>query len=80
MKIRILGRKWFARRKIITPAFHFKILEEFVEVFDRLGYKVIDEVLNKYKPDDNVNFFKITALYALDVMCGKLNNVLYNSF
>ncbi|KQS26030.1 cytochrome P450 4d1 isoform X1 [Drosophila erecta] len=29
------GRKWHKRRKIITPAFHFKILDEFVEVFEK---------------------------------------------
>lgn len=29
------GRKWHSRRRIITPAFHFKILEEFLEVFDQ---------------------------------------------
>lgn len=67
----ISGKKWHARRKIITPAFHFKILEEFVEVYDRLGHKLIDEVLSKYTPESNVNFFQITGLYALDVMCGK---------
>uniref|UniRef100_A0A1I8PUL0 Cytochrome P450 n=1 Tax=Stomoxys calcitrans TaxID=35570 RepID=A0A1I8PUL0_STOCA len=27
------GQKWHSRRKIITPTFHFKILEQFVEVF-----------------------------------------------
>ncbi|XP_065359602.1 cytochrome P450 4d8 [Calliphora vicina] len=29
------GRKWHSRRKIITPTFHFKILQQFVEVFDQ---------------------------------------------
>ncbi|KAH8373842.1 hypothetical protein KR200_008036 [Drosophila serrata] len=29
------GRKWHKRRKIITPAFHFKILDQFVDVFEK---------------------------------------------
>ncbi|XP_061402776.1 cytochrome P450 4d8-like [Musca vetustissima] len=29
------SQKWHTRRKIITPTFHFAILEQFLEVFDR---------------------------------------------
>lgn len=64
------GKKWFERRKIITPAFHFKILEQFVEVFDRLGTTVVDK-LKKFDAGDDVEFYPIAGLYTLDVMCGE---------
>lgn len=68
-----IGKKWHNRRKIITPAFHFKILERFVEIFDRLGNTVIDKLyhLDDQSRDEGLEFRNIAALYALDVMCGK---------
>lgn len=70
-KIRgFVGKKWHDRRKVITPAFHFNILETFAEVFDRLGNSVVDK-LKQYDANDNVEFYPIAVLYALDVMCGE---------
>lgn len=68
----VTGKKWFERRKIITPAFHFKILEQFVEVFDRLGNIVVTKNLTKYDREDEFELYPVAVLYALDVMCGKL--------
>lgn len=75
MKLKLIkknwpGKKWHDRRKIITPAFHFNILEKFVEIFDRLGNIVVNK-LNTVSPDEIVEFYPIAVLYALDVMCGK---------
>lgn len=65
-----VGKKWHDRRKIITPAFHFNILERFVEIFDRLGNTVVEK-LKTIPPDEPTEFYPIAVLYALDVMCGE---------
>lgn len=65
---------------MITPAFHFKILERFVEIFDRLGNTVIDK-LRQLDDDSRANGFEFShmaALYALDVMCGRWNWIQLN--
>lgn len=64
------GKKWHNRRKLITPAFHFNILEDFVKVFDRLGCTVVQK-LKKFDANDDVEFYSIAMLYTLDVMCGE---------
>ncbi len=57
--------------KIITPAFHFKILEEFCLIFDSHS----DALLNNLKKHENGDVFDVTnyiSLMALDVVCGKI--------
>lgn len=66
-----LGKKWHDRRKIITPAFHFSILERFTEVFDRLGNTVVNKI-EEFKPGEEIEIYQIAMRYALDVMCGEL--------
>lgn len=44
-----------------------------MEVFDRLGNSVVDK-LKQYDVADDVEFYPIAVLYALDVMCGKYSN------
>ncbi|XP_062560958.1 cytochrome P450 4d1-like [Armigeres subalbatus] len=61
--------KWHARRKAITPAFHFKILEQFVDVFDRNAAELVD-VLGKHADSGKTfDIFPYVLLYALDVIC-----------
>lgn len=64
-------QKWISRRKIITPAFHFKILEDFVETFDRQT-TILVRKLQVFEGREEFNIFPLTALCALDVICGKL--------
>lgn len=64
------GSKWFKRRKIITPTFHFKILEQFTEVFDKQGNTMVKR-LKQFKPSDVIDIYPFTTLYALDVISGE---------
>lgn len=61
------GKKWHQRRKILTPAFHFQILEKFVEIIDEQG-NIFLEKLAEFDGRE-VNIFPLVNLYALDVIC-----------
>lgn len=65
------GSKWHQRRKIITPAFHFSILERFIDIMDEQG-KIFVEKLKHYD-GKVVDVFPLAGAFALDVICGKLN-------
>lgn len=65
------GPKWINRRKVLTHAFHFKILEDFVESFDK-NSSILVQKLRKFENLSEFNIFPETALCALDVICGIL--------
>lgn len=65
--------KWFKRRKILTSAFHFKILEQFIEIFDRNSrYFVKTLQTTAEKESGIVNMGHWLNLVTLDIICGKL--------
>uniref|UniRef100_A0A182VPL4 Uncharacterized protein n=3 Tax=Anopheles merus TaxID=30066 RepID=A0A182VPL4_ANOME len=62
------GQKWFSKRKILTPAFHFKILDQFIEVFHKQSSILADRL----RPAANgqlVNIYPFVTLAALDIIC-----------
>lgn len=65
------GQKWHNRRKVITPAFHFKILEEFCLIFDTQSQILVNN-LKKHKFGDVFDITGYISLMALDVVCGKI--------
>lgn len=61
------GTKWKQRRRIITPSFHFSILEQFVDVFEENG----NILLSKFKEvvdRDSVNIFQYVTDCTLDIL------------
>ncbi|KAH1024818.1 probable cytochrome P450 4d14 [Dendroctonus ponderosae] len=62
------GPEWRKARKIVTPAFHFAILEQFVEVFEKPTAILVD-CLRKQLDKDAVNVHPLIANYTLDIIC-----------
>lgn len=58
------NKKWFSRRRVITPTFHFKILEQFFEVF----IKHNQILLEKIEQNANGKIFDIFPLITASVM------------
>jgi cytochrome P450 family 4 len=61
------GKKWHERRKIITPAFHFNILRQFVDVFNYQNEIFVKKIngMNDEKPFD---IYNCMTLMSLDII------------
>nr|CAD7606870.1 unnamed protein product [Timema genevievae] len=62
------GAKWHSRRKLLTPAFHFKILEEFIPIFNK-NSNILVEKLSEYVDKDYAPINKLVSLCTLDLIC-----------
>ncbi|XP_058448438.1 cytochrome P450 4C1-like [Malaya genurostris] len=63
------GERWFQHRRLITPTFHFNILDGFCDVFAEHGavmVKCLEPFADTGKP---VNVFPFIAKAALDIIC-----------
>lgn len=65
------GTKWKQRRRILTPSYHFQILEQFVPIFDKVSNLLIEE-FKKEPQKSAVDVYPYVTLSTLDVICGNL--------
>eukprot|EP00099_Drosophila_melanogaster_P011879 NP_001286196.1 cytochrome P450-4e2, isoform B [Drosophila melanogaster] len=73
------GSKWHKHRKMITPAFHFNILQDFHEVMNENSTKFIKH-LKTVAAGDNIFDFQEQAHYlTLDVICDTAMGVSINA-
>lgn len=62
------GDRWHKHRKIITPTFHFSILESFCEIFSEKS-KILVDVLNEHAGTGTaINIHKFVTSAALDII------------
>lgn len=64
------GSLWHARRKLLTPAFHFAILEDFLTIMCEQGDILVD-ILEGLKGQE-FDLFPVVTRAALDIICGWL--------
>ncbi|UMM37758.1 hypothetical protein L5515_009424 [Caenorhabditis briggsae] len=63
------GDKWRQRRKMLTPAFHFKVLNDFLSVHDYQAKVFLDQVKQFADSGDEVDLFPYIKRMALDIIC-----------
>jgi cytochrome P450 family 4 len=64
------GTKWQTRRKILTSAFHFKILQDFIEIFNEKTEEMV-EVLKRECDNTCTEISPIITHFALKIIGGE---------
>lgn len=68
------GSKWRCRRKMLTPAFHFRILEDFLPVMNEQA-EVFVHCLEE-RIDTKFDIVPRITKCTLDIICGECASVL----
>ncbi len=63
------GGKWHARRKLLTPTFHFKILQDFIGVMNEQSNVLVHDVLMSKDLSRAVDICPLVTRAALDIIC-----------
>ncbi|XP_077504617.1 cytochrome P450 4C1-like [Amblyomma americanum] len=62
------GTKWRSRRKLLTPAFHFRVLDSCVAIFNEQA-RVLVQKIRESEHMDFVDLFPMMTHCTLDVLC-----------
>ncbi|EDW00809.1 cytochrome P450 4e5, mitochondrial [Drosophila grimshawi] len=73
------GSKWHKHRKMITPAFHFNILQDFHQVMNETSTTFINQLKKISAGDNIIDFQNETHYLTLDVICNTAMGVNINA-
>jgi cytochrome P450 len=64
------GENWRRHRKIITPSFHFKILEQFLDIFNVNSWILVEKLRTMAEDGStSISAYPHMALCTLDMIC-----------
>ncbi|KAK7863477.1 hypothetical protein R5R35_010513 [Gryllus longicercus] len=63
------GNKWHSHRKLITPTFHFKILDSFLEVFAENSQILVESMEKEVGNTGGFDVYPYITLCTLDIIC-----------
>ncbi len=73
------GAKWHGRRKLLTPAFHFRILDDFRSVMNDQSAILVDKLKALAGTGREEDVFPRVTYCALDIICQAALGTHYNS-
>uniref|UniRef100_A0A182Q6J7 Cytochrome P450 n=1 Tax=Anopheles farauti TaxID=69004 RepID=A0A182Q6J7_9DIPT len=73
------GERWHQHRKLITPTFHFHILEGFCDVFAENSQELVEYLAPHADTGTPVNIYPFIAKAALDIICETAMGVKVNA-
>ena len=62
------GSKWFRSRRLLTPAFHYQILSQYISVYNSCVKVLIDKWIMSAKANDPVRLFDSISLLSFDII------------
>ena len=62
------GAKWKDRRRLLTPAFHKHVLEDYLETMNEKADIMIKNIKTKMKTNKSIEIQKFVTLCALDII------------
>lgn len=67
------GKKWTERRKLLTPTFHFNILQQFYTIFKDHGDRLVDEIDDDIRINDGkTDVHEMISRFTLNTISGEI--------